>query len=142
MPPPRRSCPMTGSDGPCGRLSSPEDRTMRRWARFVLTHRRWVVLFWLLVMVGGAVAAGQVSKRLTVEFSLPGQPGTRTAQQIPPAAFQAKKRHQGMCVIPAIHAPKTRRTATKRCSYLAVGTKTCASCAMPLASALSLAAIP
>ena len=38
----------------------------------------------------------------------------RSAQQIPPAAFQRRKRHQDMRVIPAIHAPKTRRTATKR----------------------------
>ncbi len=55
---------------------------MRRWAGFVLAHRKWVVLFWLLVVVGGATASGQVSKRLTVEYSLPGQPGTKTAQQI------------------------------------------------------------
>jgi len=55
---------------------------MRRWAEFVLAHRRWVVLFWLLVVVGGATTAGQVSKRLTYDFSLPGQPGTKTAKQI------------------------------------------------------------
>ncbi len=55
---------------------------MRRWAAFVLAHRRWVVLFWLLVVVGGATAAGQVSKRLTYDFSLPVQPGTKTARQI------------------------------------------------------------
>jgi RND superfamily putative drug exporter len=55
---------------------------MRRWAEFVLKHRRWVLLFWLLVVVGGAVASGPVSKRLTVEYSLPGEPGTKTARQI------------------------------------------------------------
>jgi RND superfamily putative drug exporter len=55
---------------------------MRRWAAFVLAHRRWIILFWLLLAVAGATAAGQVSKRLTYDFSLPGQPGTRTAQQI------------------------------------------------------------
>jgi RND superfamily putative drug exporter len=55
---------------------------MRRWAEFVLAHRKWVVLFWLLVAVGGAIASGQVSKRLTVEYSLPGEPGTQTAKQI------------------------------------------------------------
>jgi putative drug exporter of the RND superfamily len=55
---------------------------MRRWAEFVLKHRRWVVLFWLVVIVGGGVASGPVSERLTYDWSLPGEPGTRTAQQI------------------------------------------------------------
>jgi putative drug exporter of the RND superfamily len=55
---------------------------MRRWGEFVLAHRRWVVLFWLLVVVGGGVASGQVSKRMTYDWSLPGEPGTKTAQQI------------------------------------------------------------
>src|SRR6476659_10111427 len=55
---------------------------MRRWAEFVLHHRRWVISLWLLVMVIGAAAAGAVSNRLTVDFSLPGQPGTETAHKI------------------------------------------------------------
>jgi putative drug exporter of the RND superfamily len=55
---------------------------MRRWAEFVLRHRRWVVLFWLVVIVGGGVASGPVSERLTYDWSLPGEPGTKTAQQI------------------------------------------------------------
>jgi RND superfamily putative drug exporter len=55
---------------------------MGRWAEFVLAHRRWVVLFWLVVIVGGGVAAGPVSERLTYDWSLPGEPGTKTAQQI------------------------------------------------------------
>jgi RND superfamily putative drug exporter len=55
---------------------------MRRWAEFVLTHRRWVALFWLVVVVGGGIASGQVSKRMTYDWSLPGEPGTKTAQQI------------------------------------------------------------
>jgi RND superfamily putative drug exporter len=55
---------------------------MRRWAEFVLKHRRWVVLFWLVVIVGGGVASGPVSERLTYDWSLPGEPGTRTAQQL------------------------------------------------------------
>jgi RND superfamily putative drug exporter len=55
---------------------------MRRWAEFVLAHRSWVLLFWLLVVVVGGVASGQVSKRMTYDWSLPGEPGTKTAQQI------------------------------------------------------------
>jgi putative drug exporter of the RND superfamily len=55
---------------------------MRRWAEFVLTHRRWVALFWLLVVVGGGVASGEASNRLTYDWSLPSEPGTKTAKQI------------------------------------------------------------
>jgi RND superfamily putative drug exporter len=58
------------------------NQVLRHWAEFVLAHRKWVMAFWLLVVVGGAVASGQVSKRLTVEYSLRGQPGTKAAQQI------------------------------------------------------------
>jgi RND superfamily putative drug exporter len=55
---------------------------MRRWAEFVLTHRKWVVLFWLVVMVAGGALAGKTTSRLTVDFSLPGQPGTEAAKKI------------------------------------------------------------
>jgi RND superfamily putative drug exporter len=55
---------------------------MRGWAEFVLAHRKWVLLFWLVVVIGGAVASGPASKRLTVEYSLLGEPGAKTAQQI------------------------------------------------------------
>jgi RND superfamily putative drug exporter len=55
---------------------------MRRWAEFVLTHRKWVVLFWLVVLVAGGALAGTTTSRLTVDFSLPGQPGTEAAQKI------------------------------------------------------------
>jgi hypothetical protein len=47
-----------------------------------LRHRRLVMLFWLVVVVGGVAAAGQASKRLTVEYSLPGEPGAQTSEQI------------------------------------------------------------
>ncbi len=55
---------------------------MRRWAEFVLSHRKWVVVFWVLVAVAGAIVSGSVSKRLTYDYSLPGEPGTQTAQLI------------------------------------------------------------
>jgi putative drug exporter of the RND superfamily len=55
---------------------------MRRWADLVLAHRRMVVLFWVLVAVGGMAVAGQVSQRLTYKYSLPGEPGAQTAEQI------------------------------------------------------------
>ncbi|HUZ21505.1 MAG TPA: MMPL family transporter [Acidimicrobiales bacterium] len=53
-----------------------------RLARFVLRHRRFVVLFWLVVLVAGGAAASRVSSRLTVDFSLPGQPGYETAVKV------------------------------------------------------------
>ena len=55
---------------------------MRGWAEFVLRHRRWVIGFWLLVIVVGAALSSKVNDRLTIDFSLPGQPGTDTAQKI------------------------------------------------------------
>lgn len=49
---------------------------------FVLRHRRLVGLFWLIVVVAGAAAAGRVGERLTFDFSLPGQPGYQAEQQL------------------------------------------------------------
>src|SRR4051794_14418977 len=55
---------------------------MVRLAEFVLRHRRLVMVFWLLMFVVGGIAAGQTSKRLVVDFSLPGQPGYETEKQL------------------------------------------------------------
>jgi RND superfamily putative drug exporter len=55
---------------------------MRRWAEFVLRHRKWVVAVWLLVIAVGAGISQTVSNRLTIDFSMPGQPGTETAHKI------------------------------------------------------------
>ena len=53
-----------------------------RLARFVLRHRRAVIVGWLVLMVAGGMSAGKVSKRLSFDFSLPGQPGYETAARI------------------------------------------------------------
>ena len=55
---------------------------MRRIAEFVLRHRRWVVASWLLIIVIGVMLTSKVNERLSIDFSLPGQPGTETANQI------------------------------------------------------------
>ena len=55
---------------------------MRSLAEFVLRHRRVVLLFWLLVLICGGALAGKTTDRLTVDFSLPGQPGSQTADRI------------------------------------------------------------
>jgi len=53
-----------------------------RLARWVLRHRRPVVVVWVVLMIAGGMAAGRVSKRLSFDFSLPGQPGYETAARI------------------------------------------------------------
>src|SRR5215475_3981294 len=55
---------------------------MRRLAEFVLRHRKAVVIFWGAVLIAGIALASKTTNRLTVDFSLPGQPGTETAHQI------------------------------------------------------------
>jgi RND superfamily putative drug exporter len=41
-----------------------------------------VIGFWLLVIIAGAALSKTVNDRLTIDFSLPGQPGTDTANKI------------------------------------------------------------
>jgi len=55
---------------------------MERWAEFVLRHRKWVVAFWLAMMVGGIAVSQTVTERLTIDFKLPGEPGTKAADLI------------------------------------------------------------
>jgi putative drug exporter of the RND superfamily len=55
---------------------------MRRIAEFVLHHRRLIAIAWLLVVVVGIMVTGKTNDRLVIDFSLPGQPGTETANQI------------------------------------------------------------
>jgi putative drug exporter of the RND superfamily len=55
---------------------------MTRLAEFVLRHRLLVVLFWVLLIPIGGIAAAKTATRLTVDFSLPGQPGFETEKQI------------------------------------------------------------
>jgi len=55
---------------------------MERWAEFVLRHRLWVALFWLAALVGGGAAVQTVNDRMTIDFKLPGEPGTKAADKI------------------------------------------------------------
>ena len=55
---------------------------MRRIAEFVLHHRRLIGVGWLLVFIAGILLVGRTNDRLVIDFSLPGQPGTETANQI------------------------------------------------------------
>lgn len=53
-----------------------------RLARWVLAHRRVVIAAWVVAFLVGGMGAGSVSKRLSFNFALPGQPGYETAKQI------------------------------------------------------------
>jgi putative drug exporter of the RND superfamily len=55
---------------------------MVRLAEFVLHHRKRVMLFWLIMLLVGGFAASKAPSRLTVDFSLPGQPGYETEKQL------------------------------------------------------------
>ena len=58
------------------------DTAITRLARFVVGHRRLVMVVWLLLFPAGIYGASHVSNRLSLDFSLPGQPGYETAKQI------------------------------------------------------------
>ncbi|TMC48422.1 MAG: MMPL family transporter [Chloroflexi bacterium] len=62
--------------------SRADQSILGRVARLVLRHRRMVFAAWAVLFVAGIGAAGPVSNRLTIDFSLPGQPGYETARQI------------------------------------------------------------
>ncbi len=55
---------------------------MERLARLVIHHRRLISAFWLIMFVAGIFAASQLSARLSLDFSLPGQPGDTADQQM------------------------------------------------------------
>jgi RND superfamily putative drug exporter len=62
--------------------AAPHTGTTVRLARFVLAHRRIVLLLWVLLLPAGIYGASHVSNRLSVDFSLPGQPGYEAAKKI------------------------------------------------------------
>jgi RND superfamily putative drug exporter len=51
-------------------------------SRFVIRHRRWVLVAWLLLAVAGGYAAPRATAALSYDFSLPGQPGYETNSMI------------------------------------------------------------
>ena len=55
---------------------------MRKLARFVLRHRRLIVLAWIVVFFAGIAGVGKSVERLSTDFSLPGQPGYETATRV------------------------------------------------------------
>ncbi len=55
---------------------------MERLARLVMHHRRIVSAVWAVLFLGGMFSASQLSDRLSLDFSLPGQPGDDAEQQL------------------------------------------------------------
>ena len=55
---------------------------MHRLAEFVLRHRLLFAIGWVLLIVAGGAAAGPATKNMTIDFFIPGQPGTDAAHQI------------------------------------------------------------
>src|ERR1700733_13238598 len=50
--------------------------------RWVLAHKRIVVIFWVIVTLVGIASAGSATKALKQKFSVPGKEGWVTNQQI------------------------------------------------------------
>src|SRR5260370_17187136 len=50
--------------------------------RWVLAHKRFVVVFWVLLTLVGVASAGSATKALKQKFSVPGKEGWVTNQQI------------------------------------------------------------
>lgn len=55
---------------------------MATLARFVLRHRRLVVLAWLLAFLAGSLGSQKAIDRLSFDFSLPGQAGYETSVKV------------------------------------------------------------
>lgn len=55
---------------------------MMRWSAWLLEHKRIVVGFWLVLLVGAVLAVPSVGKRLSQQFALPGEPAYVTNQRI------------------------------------------------------------
>ena len=55
---------------------------MSSLTRWVLSHKRFVVVFWITMAVAGVAAAGPATRALTQEFSVPNKEGSTTNVEI------------------------------------------------------------
>jgi RND superfamily putative drug exporter len=82
--------------------------SLARFAALLLRHRRLVAAAWAVVFVAGAFGAGRVSDRLSVNFSLPGQPGWETAKQIDASYKRTGTSSASIIVVTAPHSRTLR----------------------------------
>lgn len=90
---------------------------MESSARFVLRHRWWVIAFWVIATLAGALAAGQVPDRLSFNFSVPGQQGERAEN----ALLKAYGVPAQPGYTPVITATDGRPVAQHRADLAAIG---------------------
>lgn len=92
------------------------ENAIARLARWVLAHRRLVVVLWVLAFVVGGMGASNVSKRLSFNFALPGQPGYETAKQIAHAYGNGGESPSSVVVVTA---PASRTIASEQAQVAA-----------------------
>ena len=83
---------------------------MSSLTRWVLAHKRAVVLFWIAMTVAGVAAAGPASRALELEFSIPEKEGSLTNVEI-------TKRYAGtggdwMPLLPVVELPEGKTLAS------------------------------
>ncbi|HEV2593141.1 MAG TPA: MMPL family transporter [Gaiellaceae bacterium] len=76
---------------------------MEQWTRFVLRHRRVVLLVWLVVLVLGGIATVRIAPLLSNNFSVPGTPSARARTALA-HAFGEKPEGTFTLVFQARHA--------------------------------------
>ncbi len=103
-------------------MRAEEPGVLGRWARWVLAHRRVVAVFWLVLLVAGGASASHVTKRLSYDFSLPGQPGYETAAKVL-AAYGTGGTSSPTIAVVALHVGGTVTAAKERADVRAVGTQ-------------------
>jgi putative drug exporter of the RND superfamily len=71
--------------------------------RWVLAHKRLVVIGWIALIIGGIAAAGPASKALKAEFSVPGKEGWKTTVAI--AERYGTDRNGSTPLVPVVTLP-------------------------------------
>ena len=83
---------------------------MSALTRFVLAHKRLVVVFWLVATIAGMAAAGPASRALEPEFSVPGKEGWETNVAI--AERYRGTGGDGAPLLPVVTLPKGKTVAS------------------------------
>jgi RND superfamily putative drug exporter len=94
--------------------------TFGRIAAFVLHHRRWVMVAWLVIFIAGIFGVRQIGSRLSVDFSLPGQPGYETSQHL--TKLYGPNGSLGLTSIAVMETPATQTAAGQTAALDSVAT--------------------